>query len=422
MPKRAAGLTAAKARTARPGRYADGDGLYLLVRSAKAAFWVFRFTRDGRMREAGLGRGRGRNAVTLADARVKAAAYHRLVRAGIDPLQQREAEAAEAKASAQAAAARAISFRAVARFYLDAHESGWRNAKHRQQWQNTLDTYAMQHMGDLPVAEVGTAHVLAALEPIWHAKPETAKRVRGRIEAVLDYARTREWRSGENPARWRGHLSNLLPARSKVAKIEHHAALPWREIGAFLATLRAQHGMAALALRFTILTAARTGEAINSRWSEMDLSAAVWTVPEGRMKAGREHRAPLSDAVLAVLQEVALLRPADGDGFVFPGQRQGRPLSNMAMTVLLRRMKRGDLTVHGFRSSFRDWCAEATVFQREVAEAALAHVIGDKAEAAYQRGDLLQKRRHLMDEWANFCAAPYVTPEPGKVVQLHGAA
>jgi integrase len=422
MPKRAAGLTAAKARTARPGRYADGDGLYLLVRSAKAAFWVFRFTRDGRMREAGLGRGRGRNAVTLADARVKAAAYHRLVRAGIDPLQQREAEAAEAKASAQAAAARAISFRAVARFYLDAHESGWRNAKHRQQWQNTLDTYAMQHMGDLPVAEVGTAHVLAALEPIWHAKPETAKRVRGRIEAVLDYARTREWRSGENPARWRGHLSNLLPARSKVAKIEHHAALPWREIGAFLATLRAQHGMAALALRFTILTAARTGEAINSRWSEMDLSAAVWTVPEGRMKAGREHRVPLSDAALAVLREVAPLRPADGDGFVFPGQRQGRPLSNMAMTVLLRRMKRGDLTVHGFRSSFRDWCAEATGIQREVAEAALAHVIGDKAEAAYQRGDLLQKRRHLMDEWASFCAAPYVTPEAGKVVQLHGAA
>jgi integrase len=407
MPRRAAGLSAQKVKTAAPGRYGDGNGLYLLVRSADARFWVFRYKVAGRMREMGLGRaGADAAAVTLAEARAKAAGLHRLVRGGMDPLEQRTAEAAAAKAAAQAAAARAITFRAVTRFYLDAHEASWRNPKHRQQWSNTLDTYAMPNFGDLPVAIVGTAHVLAALEPIWRTKPETAARVRGRIETVLDYAATREWRSGENPARWRGHIANLLPARGKVAPVEHHAALPWREIAAFVAALRGQAGMARHALEFAVYTAARSGEALGARWGEIDLAAALWTVPPDRMKGAREHRVPLSGAALEVLAQMAPLRPAQGDAYVFPGAQAGKPLSNMAMSMVLRRMGRGDLTVHGFRSAFRDWVGEATTAPREVAEAALAHALGDKTEAAYARGDLFEKRRELMAAWAAFCTQP----------------
>jgi integrase len=405
MPRRATPLKAAAVRTKPAGRYADGDGLYLLVRDGGTAFWIFRFTpTGGKMREMGLGRARGPNAVSLADARQAAAPLHRLVRNGVDPLDQRATEAEAARAAAQAEKARAITFKAVAAYYLDAHEAGWRNAKHAGQWRATLEAYAYPHMGDLPVGRVGTAEVLAALEPIWTTKPETASRVRGRIESILDYARTREWRSGENPARWRGHLDNLLPARSKVAKVVHHAALPWREIGAFVVALRAQPGIAALALEFAILTAARTGEVIGARWSELDMTEAVWTVPAGRMKAGREHRVPLSVPVCAVLQKMAQLRSAT-DGFVFPGQRQGCGLSNMAMLVLLRRMERGGLTAHGFRSTFRDWAGE-TGKPPDIAEAALAHTLGDKTQAAYQRGDLLERRRRLMADWAEFCDRP----------------
>jgi integrase len=230
--------------------------------------------------------------------------------------------------------------------------------------------------------------------------------VRGRIEAVLDYAKARGWRSGENPARWRGHVANMLPNRTKVARVEHHAALPWREIGGFMAELRDESGLGARALEFAILTAARTGEALGARWDEIDLQEAVWTVPGERMKAGREHRVPLSEAALAVLRTVLPLRDAKAGDWVFPGAKAGKALSGMAMLMLLRRMKRGDLTAHGFRSTFRDWTAETTGYPREVAEAALAHTLGDKVEAAYRRGDLFDKRRRLMDDWAAFCARP----------------
>jgi integrase len=420
--RKAKGLTAAKVSKARPGRYGDGNGLYLYVRSETSRFWLFRYTRAGRMREMGLGRAGydDKDATTLDEARDKAAALHKQVKAGVDPLDKREADAKQAAAEAQAAAIREITFRTVAERYLDAHENTWRNPKHRQQWRNTLETYVYPHFGALPVADVGTEHVLAALEPIWRKRPETATRVRGRIESVLDYATARGWRSGENPARWRGHLTNLLPARGKVAPVAHHAALPWSEIGAFLPALRAQAGISAKALEFTILTAARSGEVLGARWGEIDLAAKVWTIPAGRMKAGREHRIPLSQPALDVLTAMKELRTVDSpDAFVFPGGKSNRPLSIMAMAMVLRRMGRGDLTVHGFRSSFRDWVGEATATPREVAEAALAHALDNETEAAYARGDLFAKRVRLMDQWAKFTALP---PRTGNVRALHGEA
>ncbi|MEO3475760.1 site-specific integrase [Roseomonas sp. CAU 1739] len=291
----------------------------------------------------------------------------------------------------------------MATLYTAAHEAGWRNAKHRAQWTSTLTTYAFPHIGSMGLEEISTDDVLRCLQPIWTAKSETATRVRGRIESVLDYAIARGWRTTPNPARWRGHLANLLPPPSKVAKVEHHAALPWQQMGDFMARVRAQSGTAARALEFCILTATRTGEALGARWSEINLEAAVWTVPADRMKAGREHRVPLSGAALAVLAFMAPLHSKSGDAPVFPGQAKGKPLSNMSMLMLLRRMKRRDLTVHGFRSAFRDWCEEATSTPHSVAEAALAHAIGDKVEAAYRRGDLFAKRATLMEEWATFC-------------------
>lgn len=420
MPHKSNALTAVVVKNAKPGRYGDGNGLYLFVRSAETRFWVFRYTMPGaKMREMGLGRaGAGAADVTLAEARERAAALFKLVRSGVDPLAQRSADSAAAKAAMQDAAVRTVTFRAVAQRYVAAHQASWRNLKHGQQWVNTLATYAYPFMGDLPVGSVSTAHVLAALGPIWNTKPETAGRVRGRIEAVLDYAKTVDLRHGENPARWKGHLALTLPARSKVAAVEHHAALPWQDIGGFLTALRGQAGVGASALEFAILTAARTGEVLGAQWGEMDLAAKLWTVPAARMKAGRVHRVPLSEPALAVLANMQKLRTVDGpDAVIFPGGRASKPLSIMAMTMVLRRMKRGDVTVHGFRSTFRDWSAEESHFPREVAEAALAHTLGNKVEAAYRRGDLFEKRRRLMDDWALFCAqAPWV----GNMVSAHG--
>jgi integrase len=402
-------LTAPTVKNAKPGRYGDGGGLFLLVKATGQRSWLFRYKMAGKVRDMGLGRASSGPAhVRLAEARDKAAAALKLVKAGIDPLAERERLAAEALAKEQAAKVQGMTFKAVAAEYIDAHEASWRNEKHRAQWRSTLKTYADPHMGDLPIAAVATDHVMAALQPIWREKPETASRVRGRIEAVLDYAQARGWRGLENPARWRGHVAKMLPERSKVAQVQHHAAIAWKDVAGFVGSLRSRDATAARALEFTILTAARTSEVLGARWAEVDRKAAIWTVPGARMKAGREHRVPLSAAAVTVLDGMAKLRPDDdthGAAYIFPGNRDGRPLSQMAMLMLLRRMKRDDLTAHGFRSTFRDWCAEATTFPHEMAEIALAHTVGDKVEAAYRRGDMIEKRRVMMDAWATFCAA-----------------
>ena len=400
MPVRAAGLTAAKVKTAPPGRYGDGDGLYLFVRAPEAAYWVFRFTREGKMREMGLGRARGRNAVMLAEARDKAAPLYKQVRAGLDPLAEREAAAAVIQADAAETARKAITFREVAEDYLAANGAGWRNPKHRAQWGSTLAAYAYPHLGAVPVAAVTTQHVLAALQPIWHVKPETAARVRGRIETVLTAATVKKLRTGENPARWKGHLAELLPPRGKIAPVKHHAALPYADMPAFFLRLQAADGLGARALELAILTAGRTGEVLGALWGEFDLAAAVWTVPAARMKANREHRVPLSNAALALLRKLATIRQGE---FVFTGQQATKPVSNMAMEMALRRMKRSDVTAHGMRSTFRDWMGEKTNFTADLGEAALAHTLGGKTQLAYQRGTLFERRREVMEAWAVFC-------------------
>lgn len=393
-------------RHAKAGRHADGGGLFLLVKETGRRSWVYRYKIGKRERDIGLGAAAGPGSVSLADARAAAADLRRKVKAGIDPLDEREQLKEEAQAAAHEATIRSMTFKAVADAYITAHEPSWRNVKHRAQWRSTLETYAYPFMGDVPIGDVGTSHVMAALEPIWSKKPETASRVRGRIESVLDYAKSREWRSGENSARWRGHVANLLPKRSKVAKVEHHAAIAWSEIASFMTALRAREAVSASALEFLVLTTARTGEVLGARWSEIDMRRKLWTVPPERMKAGREHRVPLSAAAMDVINQMKpLRRSASGDGYVFPGRRDS-PLSQMSMLMLLRRMERRDFTVHGMRSTFRDWAAETTSYPHEMAEIALAHVVGDKVEAAYRRGDMIEKRRRMMDDWAKFCAKP----------------
>ena len=392
-----------------PGRYSDGarSGLWLQVRSPENRSWLYRFTLAGRSRDMGLGH---IDRVTLAEAREMAAAARRLVRQGIDPIRHRT----EAKSERRAALVQAT-FRQTATLFIAAQAPGWRNAKHAAQWTATLEEYVYPHFGERPVNAILTADVLAALTPIWTTKPETASRVRGRIEAVLDYAKARAWRDGENPARWKGHTANMLAPRAKLAAVEHHPALPWQQMPTFMAELREQAGIAALALQFTILTAARTGEVIGATWGEVDLTAATWTVPAARMKGGREHRVPLPKPALALLRELASVG-TDPAGFVFPGGRIGAGLSGMAMTALLRRMGRSEITVHGFRSTFRDWCGEAADYPRELAEAALSHALRDKVEAAYRRGDALEKRRAMMATWAEHCTRP--PPAPGMEVPI----
>ena len=415
MPKRVSNaLTPLSVKNAKPGRHADGGGLQLLVKESGARSWVYRFMLAGKSRDLGLGAAAGAAALSLAGARDAAAALRLKVKSGVDPLTERHQTAAHALAMAQAALVAGMTFKGAAEAYIAANEAGWRNPKHRQQWRNTLATYVYPVVGDLPVAEVATAHILTIIEPIWTAKPETASRVRGRIETVLDAAKARGYRNGENPARWRGHIAQILPGRTRLSR-GHHKAMPYSDVPSLLTSLGTRRATAALALEFTILTAARSSEVLQAVWAEIDLVKAVWTIPAARMKAGREHRVPLSQRSVAILETLQPL----SDDWVFSGAKGGA-LSSMAMAMLLRRME-VDTTVHGFRSSFRDWSAESTGYAHVVCEMALAHAIGNKAEAAYRRGDLFEKRRQLMADWATYCSYASAA-DAANVTPLRGAA
>ena len=387
-------LTVRKVETAKPGKYEDGHGLRLVVSLSGARKWVFRFMRAGKRVEMGLGSAAD---VTLAQAREKANDARRLAKAGKDPVSARRAERA---------AGADETFGPFALKLIETIETGFRNQKHRAQWRTTLTTYAAP-IWNKRLADIETDDVLSCLKPIWQAKAETASRVRGRIERVLDAAAARGLRSRDNPARWRGHLANLLAKPQKLAR-GHHAAMPFNDVPGFVAKLREVEGVSAPALEFAILTAARSGEVLGARWSEIDLTGKVWTVHARRTKAAREHRVPLTDRAIAILEMMATTRASD---FVFPGAKRGKPLSVTALTMAMRRIGAGDYTVHGFRSAFRDWAGERTNFPREIAEAALAHVVGDATERAYRRGDALEKRRALMDAWAAFCE-----PNTGDIV------
>lgn len=409
MPRKAKELSALEvSRLKKPGLHAVGGvaGLALQVAPGGARTWVLRFMVAGKRRDMGLG---GFPDVTLATAREKAREARTKLDQGIDPIQQRQ----ELKSAMRASAAAAKTFSECVTGYVDAKSAEWKNAKHRQQWSNTLTEYADPVIGQLLVRDVTLAHVLKILEPIWTTKTETASRVRGRIESVLNWATVRGYRSGENPARWRGHLDKLLAAPKKAAKVTHHAALDVDAVPGFIASLRQQSGIGARALEFAVLTAARSGEVRGATWAEIDLEAAVWTVPAERMKAGKEHRVPLSPAALKLLR--ALPRIEDSD-LVFPSPTK-KVLSDMTLSAVLRRMK-VDAVPHGFRSSFKDWASERTSYPAEMSEMALAHAIGDKVEAAYRRGDLFEKRRRMMNDWAKFCATPQ--PKGATVISIKG--
>ncbi len=413
MPRKARELSAlAVTKLRAPGRHAVGgvDGLHLRIAGASRA-WVLRLAvghrtdAQGRLvvhrRDIGLG---SFPEVSLADARDQARLYRRQVREGTDPLQQRQ----HAKVQAKLAATRDQTFAVCTAAYIEANRAGWKNPKHAQQWENTLKTYAHPMLGASSIAAVDTAAILAVLQQsvavdgekvsLWQGKTETASRLRGRIESILDWAAFRGYRQGDNPARWKGHLQHELPSRAKVQRVKHHAALPYAELPGFMKTLRQREGISARALEFAILTAARSAEVRGATWQEIDLPAQLWTIPAERMKAGKEHRVPLSKKAVELLE--ALPRFMD-QPLIFPAPRGGQ-LSDMALTAALKRMDYADITQHGFRSTFRDWAAETTAFPREVIEHALAHQLKDKAEAAYQRGDLLVKRTQLMGDWAAY--------------------
>jgi integrase len=413
-----AAKVAALVRRGKRGYTCDGGGLYLQISKYGTASWAFRYRIGGKPRETGLG---AFGTWSLAEARERARKLRQQVGEGIDPIDAKRAKRAREKVEA----AKAMTFRDCAEGYIASQQETWKSPVHRAQWPASLAKHAYPVFGDLPVAAIDTALVTKALEPIWTKRPTTASRVRARIETTLDWAKVRGYREGENPARWRGHLDKLLPRSAKAMEAVqrakgrdgHHRALPYLEISEFMAALRGVDGIAARALEFAILTAARTGEVIGARWGEFDTENRLWTIPANRMKAGKEHRVPLSDAALAIVGAMEAIRQGE---HVFAGKKAGEPLSQMALLMTLRRMGRGDTTTHGFRSSFRDWAAERTNFPAEVAEMALAHAVGDKVEAAYRRGDLFAKRRRIMDAWAKFCAAP-PTAGGGKVVALHEA-
>jgi integrase len=401
-------------KTKQPGYYGDGNGLWLQVSKSGSKSWIFRFTLGGKQREMGLG---ALHTVNLPEARAKAKDCRFLLLEGKDPVEARNMS----KMADALERAKMMTFDQCAKAYIDAHKSSWTNVKHRAQWESTIATYASPTIGSLPVASVDTALVVKVLNPMWQTKTETATRLRGRIESILDWATTSKYRQGENPARWRGHLENLLANPEKVAKVVHHAALPWQDIGKFMRALKQRDGIAARAVEFTVLTATRSGEVRGAKWAEIDLEAALWVIPAERMKGKVEHRVPLSTAALALLNAMPRI-----NNLVFPGTKEDTALSDMSLTAVLRRMNStGDenqeqqwldgagrgITVHGFRSTFRDWCAEsiANSFPREVCEHALAHSLPDKVEAAYRRGTLIDKRKLLMQAWADHCFAPSTT-------------
>lgn len=399
-------LSARSAATAtKPGRHADGDGLYLVVDASGAKRWLFLFRWQGKLKEMGLG---GLSTVTLAEARELAGDARRVLKGGQNPIEHRRAVKAEPEA--------VVTFGVFADQVVADLSQGFRNDKHKAQWTSTLATHAAS-LRPMPVDAIGTAEVLAVLTPIWRTRAETASRLRGRIERILDAAKAKELRAGENPARWRGHLDKLLPARHKLTR-GHHAAMPFADVPAFVVDLRDREAVAAMALEFCILCASRSGEVLGARWAEIDRAARVWTIPPERMKAGLEHRVPLTERALAILDRAETIRSSE---YLFPGQKRGRPLSIMSMEMVLRRMQT-PVTVHGFRSSFRDWAGERTSFPRDVAEMALAHVVGDATERAYRRGDALQKRRRLMDAWAAFVGRNKPSETRTNVVELKQTA
>jgi integrase len=408
MPKKARELTALEVgRLKAPGTHAVGGvaGLILQITPSGARSWILRVLVGCKRREMGLG---AFPDVTLAQAREKARETRAAIEDGRDPV----AERAAARSALIAARGVETTFDEAARKFIESKSSEWSNPKHAAQWSATLNTYASPVIGSLQVRDVTLGHITKILEPIWATKTETASRVRGRIECVLDWATVHGYRDGENPARWKGHLDKILPKPSKVSKVEHHAALPHGEVAAFIAELHKRGGMAARALEVLILTACRSGEVRGARWAEIDLDNKLWVIPEARMKAGKEHRIPLSDRVVEIIK--ALPRLVDND-LVFPAPRKG-VLSDMTLGAVLKRMGRPDLTAHGFRSTFRDWAGETTAYPREVIEHALAHQLKDKAEAAYARGTLLERRRSLMDDWAKHCETVYKqdsVPTPG---------
>jgi integrase len=387
MPRYAKPLSARSVQSLKTrGFYCDGGGLYLQVSKGGSKSWVFRFALNGRKRDMGLG---GFATFTLAEARERARKMRQLVASGIDPIDDRKAK--------RAGAASMLTFRQCAERYVAAHEASWRNGG--AEWLASLAKHAFPMMGDMPVSAIGLSDVLRAIEPMWAKQPVRLNIVRNRIEMVLDWAKVRGLRQGENPARWKGHLETLLPSRKKLMPVKHRVALPYRQVGAFMTELRGLADTSARVLEFQILTAARSGEVVAARWDEIDMGERVWTIPPERMKAGREHRVPLNEAAIAVLKQRAAVRENE---FVFPGRRPGQSLNVDASMRPIEKLGH-KITAHGFRSAFRDWAAEQTNFPREIAEASLAHTIGDAVERAYQRGDFLSKRRQLIEAWGRYC-------------------
>ena len=403
-------LTGADLRRSKPGMFGDGGGLWLQVTKGKhgpSRSWIFRYERGGRTRSMGLG---SLITVSLKDAREAALECRKQLLAGVDPLEHRNAE----RAAKVAESAKHISFEAAALAYIAAHRNEWRSQDHAAQWPASLRKHVFPVLGKMPVAAIDTPLVLKALEPVWSTMTETASRLRGRIESILDWATVSGHRSGDNPARWSGHLEYLLAAPRK-RRVEHFPALPWREVPAFVAKLRGVDGIVPRALEFTILTAARRNEAREATWAEVDFATATWTISGKRMKGGREHRVPLSPRAVTILREMEAIRQGD---FVFPAEKRAGAFDKESLRFLLRRLGHGDVTVHGFRSSFRTWAGEATAFPHEVCEQALAHTIANAVERAYQRSDLFEKRRRLMQQWATFCSAPQIE---GAVIPMRAA-